>query len=58
VQPDPNELDKRLALLEQKLDTLLNNHLVHMQKDIDWMKYVIYSTAIGIIALLAKAYLP
>jgi hypothetical protein len=58
VQPDPNELDKRLALLEQKLDTLLNNHLAHMQKDIDWMKYVIYSTAIGIIALLAKAYLP
>lgn len=58
MQPDPNELDKRLALLEQKLDTLLNNHLVHMQKDIDWMKYVIYSTAIGIIALLAKAYLP
>ncbi len=58
MQPDPNELDKRLALLEQKLDTLLNNHLAHMQKDIDWMKYVIYSTAIGIIALLAKAYLP
>ena len=58
MQPDPNELDKRLALLEQKLDTLLNNHLAHMQKGIDWMKYVIYSTAIGIIALLAKAYLP
>jgi hypothetical protein len=53
-----NDLDKRLALLEQQLDTLLNNHLAHMQKDIDWMKYVIYSTAVGIIALLAKAYLP
>ena len=53
-----NDLDKRLALLEQTITVIKDNHLAHMQKDIDWMKYVIYSTAIGIIALLAKAYLP
>ena len=58
MQPDMNDLDKRLALLQQQLDLMLNNHMAHMQKDIDWMKYVIYSTAVGIIALLAKAYLP
>ena len=58
MQPDMNDLDKRLALLQQQLDLMLNNHMAHMQKDIDWMKYVIYGTAAGIIALLAKAYLP
>lgn len=58
MQPDMNDLDKRLALLEQTITVIKDNHLAHMQKDIDWMKYVIYSTAIGIIALLAKAYLP
>lgn len=31
-------LDKRLALLEQKLDTIENNHLKHLQDDLTTIK--------------------
>lgn len=33
-----DDLDKRLALLEQKLDLVLNNHLHHMEKDMNIIK--------------------
>mgnify|MGYP001336896488 FL=1 len=29
------EIDGRIKLLNQKIDTIQNNHLKHMQKDID-----------------------
>jgi hypothetical protein len=32
------DLDKRLALLEQKLDLVLENHLAHMEKDMRMIK--------------------
>ena len=32
------ELDKRLSLLEQKLDTIETNHLKHIQDDITQIK--------------------
>ena len=32
------QLDKRLALLEQKLDTIENNHLKHIQDDLSSIK--------------------
>lgn len=53
-----SDLDKKVELLDQKLELILNNHLAHLQKDVDWVKYVIYATAAGVIALLAKSYLP
>lgn len=31
-------LDKRLALLEQKIDLLMSNHLSHLQADISMIK--------------------
>jgi hypothetical protein len=31
-------LDKRLALLEQKLDTIEHNHLKHLQDDLTTIK--------------------
>ena len=32
------DLDKRLSLLEQKIDLVLNNHLTHMEKDLSNIK--------------------
>jgi hypothetical protein len=49
-----SDLDKKIDLVEQKLDLMLNNHLSHLQEDVRWLKYVVYATAGGIIALLAK----
>lgn len=55
---DLHTLDKKVELLDQKIELIVNNHLAHLQKDVDWIKYVIYGTAVGVIALLAKSYLP
>lgn len=33
-----DELEKRLALLEQKLDLILTNHLKHMESDMRMIK--------------------
>lgn len=33
-----NDLDKRLALVEQKLDLLKENHLAHMERDMNMIK--------------------
>ena len=45
-------LDKRLALLEQKLDLILTNHLSHMEKDMAMVKKVMGGTALAVFALL------
>ena len=49
------DLDKRLALLEQKLDLVLNNHLSHMEKDLAWIKKLI--GGIGAVVLLEAGYI-
>lgn len=46
---DPNELDVRLALLEQKLDLVLNNHLHHIEKDLNWIKKFIFAIGIAVV---------
>lgn len=42
------DLDKRLALLEQKLDLVLNNHLHHMEKDMRMIKSILGAVAISV----------
>jgi len=55
-----NDVDKRLALVEQKLEIILTNHLAHMQDDIDdikrmfkWGVGVVFTQLIGVIVALA-----
>lgn len=36
-------LDKEVAVISQRLDTIQNNHLYHIEKDIAGMKKVMYS---------------
>ena len=61
MDPAITKLDKRLALLEQRLDTIQNNHLAHMQQDIDsiksyfgWGIGVVFVQLIAIIAFLLQ----
>lgn len=49
------DLDKRLALLEQKLDLVLQNHLQHMEKDMNLMKKVLGATALAVFVQLLAA---
>lgn len=50
-------LDKRLALMEEKLTVMKDNHLAHIERDMRWMKGIMFSTAIGVIGnLLAIIY--
>ena len=46
------ELDKRMALLEQKLDLVLDNHLSHMEKDLNWIKKFLGAVTLAVFALL------
>ena len=41
-------LDKRMSLLEQKLDTIANNHLAHIADDIKWLKTVVYFASVAL----------
>ena len=43
------KLDKDVALIKQKLDTLENNHLEHIKKDIDRILYIL--GAVGLVVL-------
>ena len=43
------DLDKRLALLEQKLDLVLNNHLHHMEKDLNLVKKIMITIAVAVL---------
>lgn len=54
------EVDKRLALVEQKLEIIVNNHLAHMQTDVNdikrmfkWGVGVVFAQLIGVIVALA-----
>lgn len=47
-----DSLDKRLALLEQKLDLVLENHLHHMEKDMSMMKKILGAVALAVFAQL------
>lgn len=51
------DLDKRLALLEQKLDLVLENHLHHMEKDMKLVKGVLGAVALAVfVQLLAVVF--
>ena len=57
---EQTELETRMALLEQKVDLIINNHLAHMQEDIDdikryflWGIGVVFVQLIAVIAFLA-----
>ena len=49
-----NNLDKRMSLLEQKLDIIQNNHLAHMQSDINNIKtYFLWGVGVVFVQLIA-----
>tara|TARA_X000001382_G_C3096725_1_gene155316 strand:- start:497 stop:712 length:216 start_codon:yes stop_codon:yes gene_type:complete len=48
-----HELDKRLAVLEDTIDRLENNHLNHLQKQIDKMDARMWAIIFGIVLQLA-----
>jgi hypothetical protein len=47
-----DNLDKRMALLEQKLDIIENNHLKHIQDDITMLKKIMGAVALTVFAQL------
>lgn len=54
-------LDKRMALLEQRLDIIQNNHLFHIEKDIAniksyflWGVGAVFVQLIAVIAMMMK----
>ena len=54
------KLDKRMALLEQRLDIIQNNHLAHMQVELEeikkyfgWAVGVVFVQLLAVIAFLA-----
>lgn len=54
------KLDKRLALVEQKLEIITDNHLAHMQTDVNsikryfgWAVGVVFAQLLGVIVALA-----
>lgn len=47
-------LDKRISLIEQRLDIIQNNHLAHIQKSIEAIqKYFIWGVGVVFIQLIA-----
>ena len=52
------DLDKRLALLEQKLDTIESNHLKHIQDDITtikkWFGWGVGAIFVQLLAVIAS----
>ncbi len=47
-----HELDKRLAVLEDTIDRLENNHLTHLQKQIDKIDARIWAIILGAVLQL------
>jgi hypothetical protein len=54
-----NELDKKVALIEQRLEIIQNNHLTHIEDDIAnikkyflWAVSAVFAQLLGIIAAL------
>ena len=55
-----NDLETRMALLEQKVDLIINNHLHHIQQDMNnikrmffWGVGVVFVQLLAVIAMLA-----
>ena len=54
MNEDYNKLDKKVALIEQRLDTIQNNHLAHIQDDINNIKkYFLWGVGVVFIQLVA-----
>ena len=47
------KLETRLDTVEKVLDTIQNNHLKHLQKDITLVKGIMLLTAAGVLGQLA-----
>ena len=48
------KLDKKMALLEQRLDIIQNNHLKHIQDDLNNIKkYFIWGVGVVFVQLIA-----
>jgi Mg2+ and Co2+ transporter CorA len=45
-----------IDLINQRLDTLENNHLAHIQKDIDRIMYVISAIGLGLLGQFLYLY--
>ena len=39
-----------IDLINQRIDTIENNHLAHMQKDIDRIQYILNAVGLGVAA--------
>ena len=39
-----------IDLINQRIDTIENNHLAHMQKDIDRIQYILTAVGLGVAA--------
>jgi len=39
-----------IDLINQRIDTIENNHLAHMQKDIDRIQYILAAVGLGVAA--------
>ena len=39
-----------IDLINQRIDTIENNHLTHMQKDIDRIQYILTAVGLGVAA--------
>ena len=52
------ELDKKVALIEQRLDVIQNNHLAHIQDDIctikKWFGWAIAAVFVQLLAVIAS----
>lgn len=46
------EIDKKVALLEQKIDLLMTNHLAHIQKDVDRINALLWGALGGLVVNL------
>ncbi|MBD1146405.1 hypothetical protein IDH09_01495 [Pelagibacterales bacterium SAG-MED28] len=46
------KLDKEVAIINEKLDTLENNHLAHIKKDIDRILYVLGAVGLAVLGEL------
>ena len=46
------KLDEEVAIINEKLDTLENNHLAHIKKDIDRILYVLGAVGLAVLGEL------
>ena len=51
---DKVTMHERIAVVETKLNTILTNHLPHINIKLNWLIGLIFTTMIGIIYILAE----